>query len=90
MDGDGYKARVKELGKTQMGFADLLGVGPKAGQNWAKNGPSPIVLTILEMLKLSPEMLGVLERVAAAAGRGDGAAKPRGAPAHKKNQRRPE
>ena len=90
MDGDGYKARVKELGKTQIGFADLLGVGSKAGQNWAKDGPSPIALTILEMLKLKPEMLGVLEQVAAAAGRGDGASKPRGAPSHKNYKRLPE
>jgi transcriptional regulator with XRE-family HTH domain len=58
MNGDEFKARLRLLGRTQLAFAQELGVGARTVQSWAKDGPPSEVSYLLDLLSESEMPLG--------------------------------
>lgn len=52
MDGAGFKARLKLLGRTQVDFASETEVALRTVHNWAASGPPAEVRRLLDLLLL--------------------------------------
>lgn len=52
MDGPSFKARLKLLGRTQIGFAEENGVALRTVHNWAASGPPPGIERLLDLMML--------------------------------------
>src|SRR4051812_5309831 len=52
MTGAEFKARLRMLGRTQVGFATETGKSLRAVHNWASAGPPSEVIHLLDMLTL--------------------------------------
>lgn len=50
MDGAGFKARLKQLGRTQVGFAGENKIALRTVHNWAAAGPPEEVVRLLDLL----------------------------------------
>ncbi|GLS73474.1 hypothetical protein GCM10007890_54890 [Methylobacterium tardum] len=50
MDGVGFKARLRLLGRTQVGFAAEIGVAERTVHDWARQGPPTVVVYLLDLL----------------------------------------
>lgn len=58
MDGVGFKARLRLLGRTQVGFAAEIGVAERTVHDWARQGPPTVVAYLLDLLTMHDLPLG--------------------------------
>ena len=58
MDGGGFKARLRLLGRTQVGFAAEIGVAERTVHDWARQGPPTVVAYLLDLLTMHDLPLG--------------------------------
>lgn len=58
-----YRAAIKALGFTQVGFAEFLGAKPRTGQYWATVAVPPAVAFIVRLFQRRPELRDVAEEI---------------------------
>jgi len=57
-----YRARIAELGLTQVQAGELFGVTGRTGQTWAKDGPPKAVAMVLITIGNDRRLLDKLSR----------------------------